>query len=557
MDIVSQIAAQPLSLTVVVAFASLLLGLLIPRRGGANWLGAVVFFLPNLFLDMLDMVHTKKFKYYGLILALLSIEAFFAFRASTVYYDVLNNRMPGAEMAIVCVIVFVAIFLCGYMVATHGGKWTFARVCTMIFVIIHDWAGTVWMNYSQAATTTTNATISAGDDPLKVILTIGMCVLGLLPFIMGAWAEELRPELEEEQEEEVNSFTGTATRKIKRRAVEKVLRLANRTDVVQLVRALPANEFADFKQFVMPIIAPGVSYNLDNNPVNQTAKSQSQLAPISPISPVKKQPQVAPISPAQVEKKSFKLWPFTGRKKEKKVAPANQQPAQVESKNEDVRASIAPENSDYSTLRIEATSQAQTDEIAVPVVTTNLSELRNAPLVPGPVSREQELSFLDNDARGFLSRFNEVLSSSELDEHITNPPVSEVLDSSFSQEEPELEPQENPERTTPEDTGTYQSESAYNSAPAAHSRPSAFLAPDYGEDEETDSGKLRALVGMSLTELLEYEPLVRTFRRVDTREREIKNAIKLGLLTEKRDHSVTRHAVTLWLKAREKALTQK
>lgn len=265
-QIVPLLNSYPWALPVLVGVASLLLGLLIPRRGGASWLSGIIFFLPNLFLDFLDVVHTKKFKYYGLITALLAIEAFFAFRASTVYYDVLNTHMPLPEMVIVCVIVFIAVFLCGYMVATHGGTWNFWRVCTMIFVIFHDWAGTVWMNYSQPVTSTANAVASSTDqatnDGLKVVLTIGMCVLGLLPFIMGAWAEELRPQLEKELDEEVDTFTSQATRKIKRRAVERVLRMANHTNVVHLVRSLPANEFADFKQFVMPIIAPGTSHNL-------------------------------------------------------------------------------------------------------------------------------------------------------------------------------------------------------------------------------------------------------------------------------------------------------
>lgn len=270
-----QIISQPWLLPVVVIIVVCILGLLISRRSGG--LSGIIFFLPNMLIDLLSILHTKKFKYYGIVLALLSIEAFFAFRAATVYYDVLSSRMPALEMDVVCVIVFMAVFLCGYMVATHGGKWTKGRVCTMIVVILHDWAGTAWMNYSQPATASTNATVTAPDDPLKVVLTIGMCVLGLLPFIMGAWADELRPLLEAELDEEVDTFTSKATRQIKRRAVNRVLRLANRTDVVRLVRALPADEFLSFKHFVMPIIAePGTPYNL---PVEQVQESQESVAP--------------------------------------------------------------------------------------------------------------------------------------------------------------------------------------------------------------------------------------------------------------------------------------
>lgn len=277
-----QIISQPWLLPIVVAVG--IGALVLISRRSSGWFSGIIFFLPNLFLDLLDIVHTKKFKYYGLIVALLTVEAFFAFRAATVYYDVLHTRMPALEMGIVCVIVFIAVFLCGYMVATHGGKWTFGRVCTMVFVIFHDWAGTVWMNYSTAATSNTSATITMPDDPLKLVLTIGMCVLGLLPFIMGAWAEELRPELEQELDEEVDTFTSKATRKIKRRAVERVLRMANHTDVVRLVQSLPADEFISFKQFVMPIIAePDTPYNLPAQAAHE--ESQKSVAPATEPEP--------------------------------------------------------------------------------------------------------------------------------------------------------------------------------------------------------------------------------------------------------------------------------
>lgn len=271
---------QPWVLPVGVGVGAFIAGLIVAsmRKSGASWFSTVLFFLPNLLLDLLDVIHTKKFKYYGLVLALLAIEAFFAFRASTVYYDVLNSRMPAIEMGIVCVIIFVAVFLCGYMVATHGGTWTWGYGCTMVFVVVHDWAGTLWMNYA-------NTTTAEFYDPFRLILTVGMCLLGLLPFVMGAWAEVLRPELEHEQEEEVNAFTTLATRKIKRRAVEKVLRLANRTDVVHLVQALPRDEFTEFKQFVMPIIAlPGTPYDIAPEPeTNSVPQSEHNQSPVGDV----------------------------------------------------------------------------------------------------------------------------------------------------------------------------------------------------------------------------------------------------------------------------------
>src|SRR6516162_3429427 len=97
-QIITQLILQPWALPALISVGAFLLGLLIPRRNGSSWLSGIILFLPYLFLDLLDMVHTKKFKYYGLVTALLAIEAFFAFRAATVYYDVLSDRMPPPEM---------------------------------------------------------------------------------------------------------------------------------------------------------------------------------------------------------------------------------------------------------------------------------------------------------------------------------------------------------------------------------------------------------------------------------------------------------------------------
>lgn len=274
---------QPYAMVAVAAIAGLGAGFILRGQGsksGSSRLGNLVFFVPRLFIDLLDVIHTKKFKYYGLILALLAIEAFFAFRAASVYYDVLSVHIPGVELIFVVGIVFVAIFLCGYMVVTHEGSFNWQRWLTAIVVVVHDCAGTVWMNYA-ATMLPQQAPQIQQDDTLKLVLTIGMCALSVLPFVMGKWAEELRPQMAVEMDEEVEEFTNSATRKIKRRAVDRVLRLVNHTDVVQLVQALPSDEFEDFKGFVMPIIAPEVArkmqQELAENSVIVTPVSEQKL----------------------------------------------------------------------------------------------------------------------------------------------------------------------------------------------------------------------------------------------------------------------------------------
>lgn len=273
----SQVIVQPWFLPTSIGLGAFLLGLITAsvKKSGASWFSSLVLWPLRLLLEVLDSVHTKKFKYYTQVLTLLCIEGFFAFRAATVYYEVLGPRMAPAEIMVVSALVFVAIFLCGYMVATHPGK---NKIIT-IFVILHDIAGTLWINYAIPGSTQ----INFDGGTFKAVLTLGMCGLSFVPFRMGKWVEELRPQLDAELAEEIESFTAQATHRIKRRAVERVLRLANRTDVIHLVQALPRTEFAEFKSFVMPIIAPGKPHNLtdadDTMIAMQVANSQTQETP--------------------------------------------------------------------------------------------------------------------------------------------------------------------------------------------------------------------------------------------------------------------------------------
>lgn len=263
---IAQFLGQPWALPCAIGLAALVLGLLIPKKGGANWLGALLFWPVALLRDLLDAAHTKRLQYYALLLALLGMEAFFSVRAATVYYDVLSPRMSAIEVDLVSIIVGTAVFLCGYMVASHGiknalGKTDWGNFWIAALVIVHDVAGVVYLNYGPGA--------NGSGDWASISITVGMCAFSLVPFALGNRAEKLRPELEAELEQEVNEFTSAATRTIKRRAVDRVLRLANRTDVIHLVRSLPADEFADFKKFVMPIIAPGTPYNLSEQPSDE------------------------------------------------------------------------------------------------------------------------------------------------------------------------------------------------------------------------------------------------------------------------------------------------
>jgi hypothetical protein len=158
-------------------------------------------------------------------------------------------------------------------------RWTLGTLGVAAIVIVHDWAGVVYTEYgkSQEAAVQingTSVTVTSQFDWVKLIVTIGMCALTLLPFVMGAWAERLKPEMEAEMEQEVSDFTNASIRKIKHRAVDMVLRRVGTTDVVPLVQALPGEEFNSFKQFVLPIIAPGKHFT---SPIIVESQQQGQL----------------------------------------------------------------------------------------------------------------------------------------------------------------------------------------------------------------------------------------------------------------------------------------
>lgn len=273
---VSWIISQVWFLPVSIGVGAFLVGMLISRRStGSNGLAHLVFWPLSLLRDLLDMAHTKRLQYYMLLLTLIGMEVFFSFRAATVYYDILDTRMSGFEVGLVSSIAFVAVFLSGYIVASHGiknaqGQTDKGNVWLAVLVVAHDFTGIVWFMYGGASSTPNL------HDWTTVLSTIGMCAFSVIPFALGSRAAKLRPELEAEMEQEVSEFTSAATRKIKRRAVDRVLRLAGRTDVIHLVRSLPAAEFADFKAFVMPIIAPGTPFNLSDPEQSERGQIDTQ-----------------------------------------------------------------------------------------------------------------------------------------------------------------------------------------------------------------------------------------------------------------------------------------
>lgn len=456
------------------------LGHQLPQPTFINQIGVVfmkiIVFLPTMFMGFLDLVHTSRFKYYGLISGVVAIESVFAFRASIVYYDVLDGHANPIEQWVIALLVFIAIFFCGFMLSTNPQmidiekkqhetiekaqdaiqqkmletqkkqeqlitgyigeiqtqlrdiklltqqatankqplkvrlrmprmpklprlpkspnlerilkkekRWTFVTMLTAGVVILHDWAGVIYVQFAPSA----SGSQSQGHYDLPtIIVTLGMCALTILPFIMGSWADKLKPAMEEEKEHILQNFTSEAHRKIKLFVIQGVLRYIPTTDLVRLVQALPTSEFGDFKKFVMPIIGPG-------QPLELPAYVENPLALASVGGPIV-QPKLASIT----QEHATKVAPPNVPQSET-IAPAkNQRETPVlEVSNTPVLEEPLPEQTSSIT---EAIAPSKMQEITPPKAsdkTEAISQANNAAndMVkpaseePKPLSKKQEI----------------------------------------------------------------------------------------------------------------------------------------------------------------------
>lgn len=147
---------------------------------------------------MLSFLHTRRMAHDLLIFGVLAMEVFFAWRASLMYVFILTGRVNAYELEVVRWLVFVAVGVFGFALATHrhaglaaikdhqatrqsaAGIWG-----AMVVVVAHDLAATIY-------------TVGAPDTFGAYVAIVGMCALVFLPFLVGLMSHAIAAGIEKE-----------------------------------------------------------------------------------------------------------------------------------------------------------------------------------------------------------------------------------------------------------------------------------------------------------------------------------------------------------------------
>ncbi len=156
--------------------------------------------------DGLTVLHSRKFGYLALTLAVLALEVVFAWRISLVYGEILQGQASGWEIWVLKATIFLAVAVFGFVLATHRhygvaairervkqGKraGAFGVFMAVVVIVAHDWGAAIYTVFgkNQAAT------------PGVIAVTVGMCGLVLVPFLVGRMALVMAESLQEEEEQ--------------------------------------------------------------------------------------------------------------------------------------------------------------------------------------------------------------------------------------------------------------------------------------------------------------------------------------------------------------------
>ncbi len=155
---------------------------------------------------MLTFIHSRRFGYVALTLAVLALEVVFAWRISLVYGELLQGQATPREVAVLKWAVFLAVAVFGFVLATHRhygvaairermqeGAWSGALgvFVAVLVIIAHDWGAAIYTVFGKGQ----------APNPGLVMVTIGMCGLVLVPFLIGRMALALAESLQDEQDE--------------------------------------------------------------------------------------------------------------------------------------------------------------------------------------------------------------------------------------------------------------------------------------------------------------------------------------------------------------------
>ncbi len=152
---------------------------------------------------MFARIHSRRMAYKLMVLSVLALEAFFGWRTSLMYENVLKDAVGPVELQVIKWLVFVAICVFGFVLSTHrqfGIEAIYDRVAArglaqadqnaetsravryiklaVVVVVVHDLAGAL-------------STIFQPGHPVTfgpVAMAIGACALVFLPFLVGHMA---------------------------------------------------------------------------------------------------------------------------------------------------------------------------------------------------------------------------------------------------------------------------------------------------------------------------------------------------------------------------------
>jgi hypothetical protein len=151
---------------------------------------------------MLSFIHSRRVAHDLMVLAVLAMEAFFAWRASLMYVFILTGRVNALELEIIRWLVFLAVGVFGFALATHRhagieairahqqANWSslWGLFLAVGIVVLHDVAATVY-------------TVGDVNSFGAIAAVVGMCGLVFLPFLVGFMSHTIAAGIEKENKE--------------------------------------------------------------------------------------------------------------------------------------------------------------------------------------------------------------------------------------------------------------------------------------------------------------------------------------------------------------------
>ncbi len=159
-------------------------------------------------------IHSRKTGYFLLVVGVLGLELVLAWRVALVYAAILAPIASHLEVVTLQLIVFLAVAIFGFTLATHrqygvaairakraaareSGQPSVGRgavvgsFLAVIVVILHDWGGTLYSIFGQGQQ----------DNVGVLAVSVGMCGLALIPFLVSGITLALAESLSHEEGE--------------------------------------------------------------------------------------------------------------------------------------------------------------------------------------------------------------------------------------------------------------------------------------------------------------------------------------------------------------------